>query len=114
METRILLKFSLITALIGLFILILLANSIEPEVVDIQSINERMIDEWVRIRGNVTEQRTIEGLTILTIYDGTAGIDAVFRKEAPNMKGTNVILTGKIVEYRGTLEIEISEIKPGD
>ncbi len=114
METRALLKFSLIVSLIGIFILVILVNSIEPEIIKISSINERMIDEWVKIKGNVTEHRVVEGLTILTIYDGTAGINAIFRKEIHNIEGVEVTITGKIIDYKGELEIDISEIKFGD
>lgn len=111
METKALLKLSLITALISLFIIVILADTIEPNLTEIREINEHRIDEWVKVRGNVTKQRSIEGLTILTIYDGTAGINAITRRKIENLKNLNVTIIGKIIDYKGELEIEVSEIK---
>ena len=111
MKTRSLLKLSLITTLIGIFILIILSNNLEPEINDISSINEKMIDEWVKIKGNVTNQAEFDTLTILTIYDGTAGIRAIIYKKIENIEGHEVIILGKIIEYKNELEIEISKIQ---
>lgn len=112
MKTRTLLKLSLITALIGTFIIVILANNLEPDISKISSINEKMIDEWVRIKGNVTNQRNIKGLTILTIYDGTAGIRAImYRELKENLEGSEIIILGKIIEYKDEIEIQIEKMQ---
>ncbi|UZE93749.1 MAG: hypothetical protein IB618_03200 [Candidatus Pacearchaeota archaeon] len=111
MKTRTLLKFSLITTLIGIYLVIVLANNLEPNITKISDINENMIDEWVRIKGDVTNQRNINGLTIFTVYDGTAGIRAVIYKDVGNFEGAEVIILGKIFEYKDEIEIEINKIE---
>ncbi len=112
MKTRTLLKLSLIIALIGTFVIVILANNLEPNISKISSINEKMIDEWVRIKGNVTNQRSTEGLTILTIYDGTAGIRAIMYKNMnEDLEGSEIIILGKIIIYKDEIEIQIEKIQ---
>jgi len=110
MKTRSLLKLSLITTIIGIYLIIILANTLEPNITKILDINEKMIDEWVKIEGNVTSQKSIGELTILTVYDGTAGIHAIMYKEIENFEGSEVVVLGKIIEYKGELEIQIEKI----
>jgi len=111
MKTKNLLKLSLITALIGTFIIIILANNLEPRIIEISTINTKMIDSWVKIQGNVTNERSVDSLTILTIYDGSAGINTVlYKKTESKFEGKEVIILGKVMEYKQELEIEISKI----
>ena len=110
METRKLLKFSLITTLLGLFLIIMLSNNLEPSTIKISDINENMIDEWASVQGNITNQIYVEGITILTVYDGTAGVNAIIYKELKNIEGSKVRILGKIIEYGNELEIEINKI----
>ncbi|MCX8194470.1 MAG: hypothetical protein N3G19_03905 [Candidatus Pacearchaeota archaeon] len=111
METKVLLKLSLIVALISIFIIIVLADTLEPKTIEIREINEHQIDNWVKIRGEVIKQRSVDSLTILTIYDGTASIKAVLRKKVQNLESLSVIIIGQVIDYKGELEIEISDIK---
>jgi RecJ-like exonuclease len=111
MKTRSLLKLSLITAIVGIFLVVVLANNLEPGTKNISIINEKMIDEWIKVRGNITNQHHINGLTIITIYDGTAGINSIIYKEMPDLEGTEVIILGKIIEYKNELEIQIEKIE---
>jgi RecJ-like exonuclease len=112
METRNLLKLCLITALVGTFLVVILANNIEPETKTIDTINENMFDEWVKVQGNITQERDIEGLKILTVNDGTASINCVLRKNISySFKDQRVEIRGKITDYKGDIEIDISKIK---
>lgn len=122
MKTHTLLKISLITAFIGIFMIIILSNNLEPKIKKISDINEKTIDEWVEIEGKVISQKNpsygtqgISGnsrITILTIYDGTAGINAIiYKKLNNNLKDHEVKILGKIVEYKKEIEIEIEKIE---
>ena len=110
MKTHSLLKLSLITSLIGIYLIILLANTFEPDITKISNINEKMIDEWIKIEGNVTNQKNINDLNILTVYDGTGGIHAIMYKDLGNCKDSHVVILGKIIEYKGEIEIQIEKI----
>lgn len=111
METKVLLKISLIVALIGTFIISILAANLEPSVRSIETINERSIDEWVKIQGIVAQEKVIENLKIFTVNDGTASIACVLRKQSDSLKDKKVEVLGKVIDYKGTLEIEVNSIK---
>lgn len=111
METRALLKFSLVTALISIFIITILANNLEPSIRKIDTINENNLDEWVKIRGTVTRQKEYETLKIITVNDGTASIDCILRVNTEPLENKTVEILGKIVEYKGNFEVDIHEIR---
>lgn len=112
METRNLLKLCLITALVGTFLIVILANNLEPEAKTIDTINEKMFDEWIKVQGNVTQERDTSGLKILTVNDGTASINCILRKNVSySFENQKVEVQGKITDYKGEIEIEISKIK---
>lgn len=111
METKVLLKISLIVALISTFIISILAANLEPSVRNIETINERSIDEWVKIQGIVVQENVIENLKIFTVNDGTASITCIFRKQSNSLENKKVEVLGKVIDYKGTLEIEVNSIK---
>lgn len=110
METRTLLKISLVIALISIFILAILAINIEPSIRKIDSINEKSLDEWVKIQGKVTQQRDYETLRIITINDGTASINCVVRFNIVDLKNKTVEVLGKVIDYKGNFEIDVSRL----
>lgn len=111
METRALLKLSLVIALISTFIIVILASNLEPETRKIETINEKSLDEWAKIQGNVTQERTVETLKIITVNDGTASINCILRQKSDSFENKKVEILGKIIDYKGELEIEISRIR---
>jgi RecJ-like exonuclease len=111
METKFLLKLSLVVAILGTLAIAFLSDNIEPKTTEISSINERMLDEWVKISGNVVAEKNLDNLQILTVDDGSAAINAVLRENASGFQGHSVAILGKVIEYDNELEIEISSIK---
>lgn len=111
METRALLKLSLVVALISTFLIVILAANLEPETRKIETINEKSLDEWVKIKGNVTQELELETLKIITVNDKTASINCVLRQKSDSFKDKQVEILGKIIDYKGDLEIEISRIR---
>ena len=111
METRALLKLSLIIALLGTFALLLLSQNIEPDTTKISGINENMLDEWVRISGKVVQEKNYASLKIITVSDETASINCVLRQNENISLGSSIDITGKVIEYRGELEIETADIR---
>lgn len=119
---EILLKISLITALIGIIGLIIFAPSIEVKEVKIEDIDKGMIDEEVTISGVVEEIKpsATHETYFLKINDGTGIISViVFNSAIVEMEDSNtniemfkeqkVKLTGKITEYDSKLEIILSD-----
>ena len=111
MKTSNLLKLSLIVALVGTFLVIILSNNLEPNTKTIDSINERSIDEWIKVQGNITQETDVSGLKIITVNDGTASINCILRKNVSySFKDHKVEIQGKITDYKGDIEIDISKI----
>jgi len=102
-------KLALLTALAGTILLIILSKSLEPKEISISEINEKMIDEYVKISGNVTSAKTYSSLTVFTLKDETDEIKVASYKEF-NISG-NVEVIGKVQEYKGILEIEAEKIQ---
>ena len=116
MHTKMLLRVSLATSLIGLIFLFILSENIEPMTVSIDKINEKMFDKYVKISGTLINVRETSGLYILTIKDSSSEIQGIIYKQNKKIsfsryKNQNVEIIGKVSEYKGQLQIEISEIK---
>lgn len=108
---RLLLALSFICSLIGLFLIILLANHLEPTLITIKSIDENNLDNFVKIQGTITEIKETEGLSIFTIKDETKSIKIVSYEKPLLMRNQEIEVVGKVVEYQGALELEATTIK---
>ncbi|MBI5148637.1 hypothetical protein HZA33_03075 [Candidatus Pacearchaeota archaeon] len=104
-------KVSLIISFVGIILLLFLSQNLEPKLVKISEINDKMTDSYVKIKGNLTEIRSLEGMQILNINDGTESISAVIYTKANLTKGAELEIQGKVVRYRSSLEIEAQKIK---
>lgn len=115
MRTKTLLKISLIVLFVSLFILIAVSNSLEPRAINISSINKKILDEWVKLKGQVEQVKNIKTetgeITIFKIADETGSIDCVFYENLDLNKGLKVEIIGKITEYKGDLQIQVKSIK---
>jgi len=106
-----LLKIALITALLGTVLLFFLSQSLEPQLIEIKDINIRMLDQYVKIQGNIISIEEKNSLTLLKIKDDSGEITGVlYEKEEIEIKKDQVII-GKVTEYHGKLEIEVSKIE---
>lgn len=113
MQTSLLLKISLITSIIGLILLFYLAENLEPKLIEIKEIDERLFEEYVKISGEISKVRETEGLYILTVNDGEE-IDVIIFKNKEKLsftKNSRVEVIGKVSEFRGKLQIEAFEIR---
>ena len=102
-------KLALITAILGTLFLIFLSESLEAKEMDIDKITSKDIDNYVKINGNITSIKQYSTSTLIKIEDNTGKIYALSYGVINLTKGP-VILTGKVTEYMGTLEIEIEKI----
>lgn len=111
-KTKILFKISCLLLFIGLSLLIFLSSSLEPEIIKISEINKKRLDEYVKIRGEVSELKIINTntgkITIFKISDETGKITVLFYKEINLSKEVEVL--GK-VDYKENLQIHAKKIK---
>lgn len=105
-----LLKLSLICSLIGLFLIIILANHLEPEIRNLAEIDERDLDENIKVIGKIISMYDHETLTLFTLEDETGKIDCVFYNDFPFEEGNEIQVIGKVIEYKGKIEIESIKI----
>lgn len=104
----------LVLSLIGILILLLLSQKLEPKLRDISGITKKNLDETVKIRGLITEAREYNNNTfqVLTIKDSTGNISAVMNAEheVEINKSKNYTIIGKVQSYNQTLQISISKL----
>lgn len=116
MNKTILVKTSLIISIIGIFLIILFANNLEPEVSKISSITVKDLDNYIKIQGQIEDFKEIllnnsEYLELFKVKDDSGSIEVVFRKRISLQTSQEIEIVGKISEYQGSLQIEASKIK---
>lgn len=117
MQTYFLLKISMITALAGIVLLLFFSQNLEPPIIKISEVNERKLDSFVKIQGNIVNIKETENLIILKINDTTAEIPVILYENKQNKEQMNFIenmqieVIGKVIEYYGEIEIEANKIK---
>ncbi|BDH79865.1 hypothetical protein MTTB_12440 [Methanothermobacter tenebrarum] len=122
MEDEKIFKIVIFIALVGLIGMIISAGSITPREIKIKEINRGMIDEKVTVTGLVEEiknSRTGKA-SFITLNDGTGKITIVIFQSVKNeiersnlpiemLKYRKIKITGKITEYKGSMEIILEE-----
>lgn len=114
MKTQLLLKISLTTTIVGLIALFFLSEKLEPKLISIAEIDERLFEEYVKISGEIVNVRKTTGLYILSVKDASGEINVVVFKGKEKFafeKGMQAEIIGKVSEFRGNLQIEAVEVR---
>jgi len=101
---------ALATAIIGIIAIIFLSSRLEPKLVSISTIDRGMIGESVKVIGDISKIKQSK-ITSFTIKDLYSDIYA-FSYEKMDLNEGKYEVIGKVNEYHGSLEIEISRMKP--
>jgi len=115
-------KIALITTMIGLIGMIIFAGEINPKNVTIKDINRGMIDEDVRVVGNIDMiEKSSNGKNyIMTLNDGSGRIKIMIFESTladfaeneiniENFKNKKVAVTGTVTEFKSTIELIIHD-----
>jgi len=72
-----LLKISLSISLIGILLLLFLANTLQPKPINIQGINNKLLNQKVQVQGQITSIKTYHdsNFQVILIKDSTGKID---------------------------------------
>ena len=71
-------KLMLVISLLGILILLFIINFNEPQIIKISSINEKMMNENIKISGNIKSIKTYENnFTTFYLKDGTGKIQII-------------------------------------
>ncbi|MGD2072700.1 MAG: hypothetical protein PVG65_04345 [Candidatus Thorarchaeota archaeon] len=108
METRKLMKISLVISLIGILSLLLLSN-ISPLLITISEIENKILGSRVRIIGNLTTPRElVEDFYSINLKDATGEIRIILNKNFTTNKTVEV--TGLLTEYKNKTQIQVEKI----
>ena len=112
MNEKKLLKICLITSILGIFLLLTIAEFSQPKLYQIKDVTEKQLDTQIKIQGTITKTKDLPGLLIFDLKDNTSKMIVVaFKDFQINLtKGQNISVTGKIAEYNNVLEIIADEI----
>jgi DNA/RNA endonuclease YhcR with UshA esterase domain len=103
-------KISLTISVAGIFILLLLSNILSPKLTEIGKINNKMIYEKVKIKGEIFNIQEKENFKIISIKGNTGKIDVVCQCKNNLKKGKQIIVQGQIQEYGQYLQISADKI----
>lgn len=112
MDEKNLLKVALICSVIGIFIIFLFADRLEPSLISISDISDSLLDRDVRIQGKISSIKESSSVLILEVKDDSSAIKVVaFDNDYSNFKkNQSVEILGVVKEYKGVLEIESKQI----
>ena len=108
-------KISLTISLIGIIILLILTNLIEPKLTKIKDITIKQLNKKVKIFGKIEniknyETKTNENFQVLTISDETDYIETILNKDLNVKKDQKIIVIGRVMIYKDKLQIQAEKI----
>jgi DNA/RNA endonuclease YhcR with UshA esterase domain len=104
-----LLRVSLIISIVGIFLLLFLANTLQPRLTAIEEINDKMINKKITIKATIFRIADRETFKILSVKDETGKIDVLC--DCQDIKNNQeVTITGKVKEYNQYLQIQADKI----
>ena len=105
------LKTTLSISLIGILLLLFLTN-LNPELTNIENINNKLLNQKTQVQGQIFNIRTFEesNFQIISIKDETGKINIILNNPINIKKDQNITVIGKITEYNQTLQIQADKI----
>jgi len=109
-------KYLIITSLLGVMILLFISSSIKPETSNIADINEKNLNELVKVQGTIVSIKEYNNQTfqVLIIKDETGTIEATANSKTGLKQEINLskeyTLIGKVSKYNKTIQISINQL----
>ena len=113
---KITLKFALIIFLIGLFILLVLVNTIQLNLIQISEINKTLLDKKSKDFRRNRKIRSFQedNFQIISLKDNSGKIDITLDKITALTKNQSILVIGTvteyITEYNSTIQIQAEKI----
>tara|TARA_Y100000310_G_scaffold343563_2_gene451818 strand:+ start:469 stop:816 length:348 start_codon:yes stop_codon:yes gene_type:complete len=103
---------SLIFSLLGVLIILYLSENTLPPFYQISEIDESLLDQTIFTTGEISLIKETNGLFIFILKGNNSKILVIATKEQELQldKNKKVNLIGKVLKYRGELEIKAEEI----
>mgnify|MGYP001585078195 CR=1 FL=1 len=105
------LKISLLISLIGILLLLLLSNILEPKLTNIEKINYKFIDKKVKVQGEIFNIKTYEDsdFQVISIKDETGKVDITSPLINVSLN-QEIIVIGTVKEYKEYLQVQADKI----
>lgn len=103
-------KTAMSISLIGIILLLILANTLEPSIKEIKDIDIKNLNKKIKIYGTLKEIKNYDNLQILTITQDSFYVDVIVNEKLNVSKGEKLLITGKIIKYKNNLEIQADKI----
>lgn len=113
MKEKTLLRFSFTLTIAMLLLLAFLSINLKPREMKISQINEKMLNEWVYVKGTVVDEKmkgSEKNIYVFTVQDESGKIEVLYDSNI-TLKGCTVKVLGKVFQYKSKLEIEAKQIE---
>lgn len=110
MKEKTLFKLALVTSLIGIFMLFFISENVKIKSIPISEINPSMLEEKVKIEGQVERITESNVISILNVRDETSSIKVIAYNNMTLRKNDFIEVTGRVTSYKNELEIEADNI----
>jgi DNA/RNA endonuclease YhcR with UshA esterase domain len=114
MKEKTLLRIALICSLLGLLSLYLISENINIEEKNIEKITLENKDEFVKLKGTVTNVVNAENVMIIDILQPQEITVVMFKSNGQQIgikKGQQIEVIGKVDDYEGNLEIIADRVR---
>ena len=108
-------KLSLILSLLGIITLLILANITEPEQINIKDITIKDVNKKAKIQGEVVRIKSYEksNFQIIKLKDSSGEIEITTNKILDLKNNQELIIIGRITQYKNSLQIQAEKIMQG-
>jgi len=107
-----LIKISLIISLIGIILILILANTLEPNLQPISKITIKDLNKKIKVQGTIFNIKSFEesNFQIISIKDSSGKIDITLNKILDLKNNQELIVIGRITQYKKNLQIQVEKI----
>ena len=112
MDEKTLFKIAITSALIGILIILFLAENIGPTQLTIGSITKEHLEQTIKTAGFITSSKETPGLYIINLKDSTGELPGIIFKDEniTISRYLPVEVIAKVIEYENELELQIEQI----
>ncbi len=112
MNNKSLLKISLTISIIGILILLILANTIKPEELKIKDISNKYLDKKIQTKGEITSIKIYKesNFQVITVSDKSYKIDSTLNNIQNLTINQSITLIGTVKKYKNNLQIQAEKI----
>lgn len=107
------LKLSFAISLLGIFTLLLLSNTLQLKLINISEISSKDLNKKVKIQGEIIKIKNYNqnNFQVIEIKDETGNIEFLISNSNLTLNKTqNVIITGRVTQYKDRLQIQAEKI----